>query len=141
MIEENKNTVNEDPQEVDKVTKGDCLKTAANKNALIAAMNESLGIVSTACKKAGLSRKTFYKYTNEDKEFKKACQESGEIALDFAESKLFQAIKEGNMTGTIFFLKTKGKKRGYIESSINYNAELDDKDKQAMKIGDNVILF
>lgn len=40
-----------------------------------------------------------------------------DIALDFAESELFKQIKEGNITGVIFFLKTKGKKRGYIERS------------------------
>jgi len=37
------------------------------------------------------------------------------IALDFAESQLHKQIKEGNSTSTIFYLKTKGKKRGYIE--------------------------
>ncbi len=35
--------------------------------------------------------------------------------LDFAESNLKKLEKEGNPAATIFFLKTKGKKRGYIE--------------------------
>ena len=38
-----------------------------------------------------------------------------EQQLDFAESTLFQQMKAGNTTATIFFLKTKGRKRGYVE--------------------------
>lgn len=37
--------------------------------------------------------------------------------LDYAESALLKLIKEGNATALIFFLKTKGKHRGYIERS------------------------
>ena len=37
--------------------------------------------------------------------------------MDFAESQLHQQIKDGSVAATIFYLKTKGKKRGYIEKS------------------------
>ena len=37
------------------------------------------------------------------------------IALDFAESHLHTQIGGGNTSATIFYLKTKGKNRGYVE--------------------------
>ena len=94
------------------MTKSDILK-----NTLIKALEKSLGIVTSACKNAGCSRETFYKYCKDDADFKKRVKDIENIALDFAESKLHKQIAAGNSTSTIFFLKTKGKKRGYIEKN------------------------
>ena len=85
------------------------------KENLLKALEKSLGIVSTACVSIGISRTTYYKYYNEDKEFKQSVDSIGDIALDCAESQLFELIKEKNVTAIIFYLKTKGKKRGYVE--------------------------
>ena len=43
--------------------------------------------------------------------------EARENTLDFVESKLMKAIDDGNLTAIIFFLKTRGKSRGYSERS------------------------
>ncbi len=43
--------------------------------------------------------------------------EARESSIDLAESKLIEAIKAGNLTAIIFFLKTQGKSRGYSERS------------------------
>ena len=99
-------------------------KTEHTKKELLSALQSSLGVVSTACEKLGISRTTYYKYYNEDKSFKERVDNISEATIDFAESKLFELIKSGNVTATIFFLKTKGKNRGYIEkqdSSENSN--------------------
>lgn len=90
-------------------------KVKHNKKALLTALEKALGVVTIACKDVGVGRTTFYNYYNADTEFKKAVDDVENIALDFAESQLHKQIKEGNTTATIFFLKTKGRKRGYIE--------------------------
>ena len=90
-------------------------KMDSNKQAMLEALEASLGIVSTAAKKANVGRSTHYKWMDEDPEYKKAVQEVQESVLDFAESHLYKLVKEGNPAATIFYLKTKGKKRGYIE--------------------------
>ena len=87
----------------------------AIKESLIQAMQKSMGVVTEACKIAGVGRTTFYKYYNNDPVFQKACDECEYIALDFAESQLYKQIKDGSTTATIFYLKTKGKQRGYVE--------------------------
>lgn len=90
-------------------------KIQQNKKALLEALEKSLGVVTSACKIVGVDRTTFYKYVNEDAEFKRAVDDVENIALDFAESQLHKQIQNGEVSSTIFFLKTKGKKRGYVE--------------------------
>ena len=93
------------------------------KKELLFSLTKTLGIVSSACETLGISRTTYYKYYNEDAEYKKQVDDIGEATIDFAESKLFELIKSGNTAATIFFLKTKGKKRGYVEKQeINHNS-------------------
>lgn len=94
-------------------------KKEQHKKALIQALEQSLGVVTSACKKVGIGRTTFYKYLKEDEEFKKQVDDISDIALDFAESQLHKQISDGNTTATIFYLKTKGKNRGYIERTEN----------------------
>ena len=91
-------------------------KNRQHKKAVIEAMEKTLGIVTQACKMAGVGRSTFYKWLAEDDDFKKQVQEIDNVVLDFVESKLHKQIDGGNPTSTIFYLKTKGRKRGYIET-------------------------
>jgi len=87
------------------------------KQKLIKALEESHGVITNACKKAGISRAQFYRYLNADEKFKQQVEDVQEQAIDFVESELFKQIKNGNITGQIFYLKTKGKHRGYIEKT------------------------
>jgi len=90
-------------------------KTDTKKGLMLEALEKSLGIVSTACKMVDISRQTHYAWLKADEEYKKAVNSIQDGVLDFAESHLYKLVKEGNPAATIFFLKTKGKKRGYIE--------------------------
>ena len=85
------------------------------KESILKALESSLGVVTVACKKADIPRSTYYKWLKEDKDFALAVEDIENIALDFAESQLHSQIGDGNTSATIFYLKTKGKKRGYIE--------------------------
>lgn len=110
------------------------------KKNLLAALEASLGVVTTACKRAGVARSTYYNWLNEDPVFKGAVAELTEVALDFGESQLHKLMQGYTLpetkvflnsdtkepievpmirhygpdaTSVIFFLKTKGKERGY----------------------------
>ena len=87
------------------------------KESILKALESSLGVVTVACKSADVPRSTYYKWLNEDEDFAKAVKDIENIALDFGESQLHKQIGDGNTSATIFFLKTKGKRRGYIERS------------------------
>jgi hypothetical protein len=100
-------------------------RTDMLKKQTIDALEKSLGIVTIACRNVGIHRSTFYDWINTDPEFKRAVDDVSEITLDFAESELHKQIRDGSTAATIFYLKTKGKKRGFIERSeidMNTNA-------------------
>lgn len=99
-------------------TKQDTQKKASNsllKSAMVQAMEKSLGIVTTACRNVGIGRDTHYRWMRDDNEYRQQIESIEGMALDLAESKLHEEILGGNTAAIIFFLKTKGKKRGYVE--------------------------
>jgi hypothetical protein len=104
-------------------------QNATLKKAMLEALEKSLNIVSTAAKLAGIDRSQHYRWLKEDPEYKAAVEALDDVALDFAESQLHKQIKDGNSTATIFYLKTKGKKRGYIERT-----EITGADNEPIKI-------
>jgi len=97
-------------------------KTEQHKKAILEALEKSLGVVTTACKQVGIGRTQFYEWLK-DSDFKKRVDDVQNIALDFAESQLHKQIRNGNTAATIFYLKTKGKLRGYVERQEITGAE------------------
>jgi len=89
--------------------------TIENKQKMIEALEKSLGIVTSASRLAGIRRETHYHWLRSDKEYKARVKEIENVALDFAETQLHKQIAKGNPLSTIFYLKCKAKKRGYIE--------------------------
>lgn len=115
-------------------------RTEHKKKAMLEALENSLGVVQEACIIAGIGRTTYYNWMNNDSNFQDEVFSLKDVALDFAESKLFELItgvfkenKNGrvytmppNVAAIIFYLKTQGKKRGYVER-FQYEIEPVDK--------------
>ena len=89
--------------------------TQDGKKKMLEELEYNLGIVSTSCLNADVSRATHYRWLQEDPEYKAYVKDIQEIAIDFVESKLYDKIKENDTACIIFYLKTKAKHRGYIE--------------------------
>ena len=85
------------------------------KRAMLEALEKSMGVVTTACQIVGISRQSHYDWLTKDEEYAQAVSDIENVALDFAESKLFKNIEKAKEASVFFYLKTKGKKRGYIE--------------------------
>lgn len=89
--------------------------TEKKKKDFLRAYEESMGNVSRACEKINISRRTYYLWIDNDNDFAETVNEIDEKNIDFAETMLLKNIREGKETSLIFFLKTKGRNRGYIE--------------------------
>lgn len=87
------------------------------KEAFIIAYKENFGNITISCEAAGISRSAYNSWIKVDEEFRKRLAEiePEEIMLDFGEHKLMERISKGDTLATMFLLKTKGKRRGYIE--------------------------
>jgi hypothetical protein len=100
-------------------------KSLQYKKELILAMEVCHGIVSDACKTVGISRVTYYDYYKNDSDFKTNIDEIENTVLDYVEGKLFKLIDKGDIASTLFYLKTKGKGRGYVEKSeVDHNINI-----------------
>ena len=73
------------------------------------------GVICVACEATGISRSTYYVWYNQDPEFRERVEEVMEAQIDYVESKLMSLINSGDTTATIFYLKTKGRKRGWSD--------------------------
>lgn len=93
--------------------------TAQKKRQFLTLYAKHLCNVTTTCRAIGIERKTFYRWYNGDVRFKKAVDDTSEERIDFVENALNQKIQSGDTTAIIFFLKTKGKHRGYVERVEN----------------------
>lgn len=95
------------------------LREDISNDAIVTAYSKKGCNVSATCSALGISRQTFYSRKNSDASLRERLEEAEESIIDFAESKLIESIGEGDLTAIIFFLKTKGKKRGYVEKTEN----------------------
>jgi hypothetical protein len=87
-----------------------------NKAKVIAALSE-MPIIEAACKKADVSRATFYRWRKDDPEFEqnvdKAIQEGDDHVNGLAESMLINRIKEGHMPALRYWLNNRSDRFNY----------------------------
>lgn len=89
--------------------------TSIKKKNVLLQLEKTLGVVAPALRKLGIPRSTYSRWLEDDPDFREKVAEMEDLVLDFAESSLHKQIKDGIPGSTIFFLKTKGKHRGYVE--------------------------
>ena len=89
------------------------------KEAFIIAYKENFGNITISCEASGVGRTQYKTWLKDDPEFAKRLAEiePEEIMLDFGEQKLMERIARGDTLATMFLLKTRGKRRGYIEKT------------------------
>ena len=92
-------------------------KTDLSKQKMLKALEKTLGVVTTAARSAEIDPSTHYAWLKSDPDYVKAVENIDEITIDFGESCLHKRMNEGSDAAIIFYLKTKAKKRGYIERS------------------------
>ena len=85
------------------------------QNDMIEALGNCYVNITKACKIVGIDRTTHYRWYNEIPRYKELFDDLQESMIDIAETMLMTNIEDAKETSIIFFLKTKGKKRGYQE--------------------------
>jgi hypothetical protein len=75
-------------------------------------LTKSMGVVSLALQTTQIERNVFDGWLK-NQVFKKRVEEINETSLDFVENKLLKKIKDDDLNAIQFYLKTKGKNRGY----------------------------
>lgn len=123
-------TSDELKNEVDGISPNTPEVIRGTKDAMLFALERARGIVSPACRHAGISRDTHYRWLREDEQYRIDVEDMKNVAHDFVESKLLQLIngvavmgsdgktvyqKPPDNASVIFYLKTQCKHRGYIE--------------------------
>ena len=94
-----------------------------SKEQYIEAIHKSGGLLTAAADGLGVSRGAIYDAAKRHPEIQQAIEDARDRTTDMAESKLAQKIAEGDNTAIIFYLKTQGKKRGYVERQEVTGAE------------------
>ncbi len=82
-------------------------------------LKNNAGLVYASCSKFGITAPTYYNWIRDNEEFAQEVHSIKETLIDMAEGTLYEKIKQKDLTATIFFLKTIGRNRGYIEKYVN----------------------
>ena len=89
--------------------------TYVDMPAVLKAIGESRGMMTLVARGAGCSQNTVRAWRHQYPEIAQAFEDAEEQQLDITELQLFKLINESNLGAVIWYLKTKGRKRGYTE--------------------------
>ena len=87
-------------------------KLTKKQQEFIRVYRAALGILSLALQESNTSREDYEEWLD-DAHFEEEVKKIGEVSLDFVENQLIKEIKNGNLSAITYYLKTKGKDRGY----------------------------
>jgi len=96
-----------------------------NKEDFIDILRANGGNIQAACKHCHIGRRTIYEWRDKEEWIAEAIEDIREISVDNVETSLYKSAMEGNVTAQIFFLKTQGRSRGYIEKIDNTHTYLE----------------
>jgi hypothetical protein len=89
------------------------------KRRFLKALQNNMGIVKYACMDISISRQTFYRWKEEDPEFRKLVEMIDEDQKDYVEKKLLNQIRSDVTPAILFYAETKMKDRGYYRKMVN----------------------
>jgi hypothetical protein len=93
------------------------MKKKPSVDELIKRIEDTKGNVAAVARSYGVSRVAVYNWVSESAGCRQALEDARETMLDNAESILYKKVLEGSTPELLFFLKTQGKRRGYVERS------------------------
>jgi hypothetical protein len=90
-------------------------KTKRSKKDVIQALQTCKGLLSLAARTLHVTPQTLWNYRQRWPELEQVIVDAEQEMLDTAELALYSKINAGDAKSIMFFLKTKGKRRGYTE--------------------------
>lgn len=90
--------------------------TEKKAKAFLEVLRNNSGNVKKSCEEFGITRQCYYLWLN-DERFARSVREIEDELFDIVEEKLFDLIKKGEYRAIEFYLKTKGKNKGYTTGS------------------------
>jgi hypothetical protein len=103
------------------------------------ALKQAKGFVSKAADKLGLTTSAIYSRINRSDILKEIKAEIDESLLDIAELRLSEAVNECKPWAVCFYLKCKGKKRGYTESAKDDFESVEEKAYKVKQVLDSLM--
>lgn len=109
-------TEEEDVTDVEDMRTGMDRAGRVSANAVIEALKKTDGMVTLAAELLRVSYDTLSKYIKNNKKVQASLYAIEQNILDRVQSRLMRMIEQGNAGSVYFFLKCKGKERGFVES-------------------------